>query len=133
MRPPPNDRLPTERRVPRCTTRRTAATATARPRYALCDALSSFSPAARATLNEISRIMGMPGKPDGIDGDQVEKYFREGKIKEIAEYCETDVLNTYRVWLRYELFRGRLTETTHQASELNLVNSSSGTRTRNGT
>jgi 3'-5' exonuclease len=77
--------------------------------------------------------MGMPGKPDGIDGDQVEKYFREGKIKEIAEYCETDVLNTYRVWLRYELFRGRLTETTHQASELNLVNSSSGTRTRNGT
>jgi predicted PolB exonuclease-like 3'-5' exonuclease len=30
----------------------------------LCDALSSFSPGARATLNEISRIMGMPGKPD---------------------------------------------------------------------
>jgi predicted PolB exonuclease-like 3'-5' exonuclease len=97
----------------------------------LCDALSSFSPGARATLNEISRIMGMPGKPDGIDGGQVEKYFREGKIKEIAEYCETDVLNTYRVWLRYELFRGRLTETTHQASEL--MSSSSGTRTQSGT
>jgi 3'-5' exonuclease len=86
----------------------------------LCDALSSFSSGARATLNEISRIMGMPGKPDGIDGGQVEKYFREGKIKEIGEYCETDVLNTYRVWLRYELFRGRLTETAHQASERNL-------------
>jgi 3'-5' exonuclease len=87
----------------------------------LCDALSSFSSGARATLNEISRIMGMPGKPDGIDGSQVDKYFREGKIKEIAEYCEIDVLNTYRVWLRYELFRGRLTETAHQASELNLI------------
>jgi 3'-5' exonuclease len=97
----------------------------------LCDALSSFSPGARATLNEISRIMGMPGKPDGIDGGQVEKYFREGKIREIAEYCEADVLNTYRVWLRYELFRGRLTETTHQASEL--MSSSSGTRTQSGT
>ena len=72
-------------------------------------------------MNEISRIMGMPGKPDGIDGGQVEKHFREGKIKEIAEYCETDVLNTYRVWLRYELFRGRLTEAAHQASELNLI------------
>jgi 3'-5' exonuclease len=94
---------------------------TARHALDLCDALSSFSPGARATLNEISRIMGMPGKPDGIDGGQVEKYFSEGKIKEIAEYCETDVLNTYRVWLRYELFRGRLTETTHQASELNLI------------
>jgi 3'-5' exonuclease len=87
----------------------------------LCDALSSFSSGARATLNEISKIMGMPGKPDGIDGGQVERYFREGKIKEIAEYCESDVVNTYRVWLRYELFRGRLTERTHRASELNLV------------
>jgi predicted PolB exonuclease-like 3'-5' exonuclease len=87
----------------------------------LCDALSSFSSGARATLNEISRILGMPGKPDAIDGGQVEKYFREGKIKEIAEYCETDVVNTYRVWLRYELFRGRLTEAAHQASELDLL------------
>jgi hypothetical protein len=33
------------------------------------------------------------------------RYFREGKIKEIAEYCETDVVGTYQVWLRYELFR----------------------------
>jgi predicted PolB exonuclease-like 3'-5' exonuclease len=83
----------------------------------LCDALSSFSSGARATLNEISKIMGMPGKPDGIDGGQVEKYFREGRIKEIAEYCESDVVNTYRVWLRYELFRGRLTDAGHRASE----------------
>jgi predicted PolB exonuclease-like 3'-5' exonuclease len=87
----------------------------------LCDALSSFSSGARATLNEISRIMGLPGKPDGIDGGQVERYFREGKIKEIAEYCESDVVNTYRVWLRYELFRGRLTDGAHHASELNLI------------
>jgi predicted PolB exonuclease-like 3'-5' exonuclease len=87
----------------------------------LCDALSSFSSGARATLNEISKIMGMPGKPDGIDGGQVDKYFREGRIKEIAEYCESDVVNTYRVWLWYELFRGRLKEAAHLASELNLI------------
>jgi predicted PolB exonuclease-like 3'-5' exonuclease len=61
------------------------------------------------------------GKRDGIDGGQVDKYFRDGKIKEIAKCCETDVVNTYRVWLRYELFRGRLTEPAHQASELNLI------------
>jgi predicted 3'-5' exonuclease similar to PolB exonuclease domain len=36
-------------------------------------------------------------------GDEVEKYYRDGHIREIAEYCESDVLNTYRVWLRYEL------------------------------
>jgi 3'-5' exonuclease len=87
----------------------------------LCDALSSFNLGARATLNEIARVMGLPGKPEGIDGGQVEKYFGEGRIKEIAEYCESDVVNTYRVWLRYELFRGRLSEVAHQASELNLI------------
>ena len=42
-------------------------------------------------------------------------------LRQIAEYCETDVLNTYRVWLRYELFRGRLSDTEFQASEANLV------------
>jgi 3'-5' exonuclease len=48
----------------------------------------------------------LPGKPFGIHGSQVEKLFREGKIREIADYCESDVVNTYRVWLRYELLRG---------------------------
>ena len=28
-----------------------------------------------------------------------------GQIEEVARYCESDVLNTYRVWLVYELFR----------------------------
>jgi hypothetical protein len=42
-------------------------------------------------------------------------------IREIAEYCESDVLNTYRVWLRYELFRGRLSDAEFQGSEANLV------------
>ena len=86
----------------------------------LCDVLSSFAPHTKASLNELSRIMGLPGKPDGIDGAEVERYFREGKIKEIAEYCETDVVNTYRVWLRYELFLGRLSEKSFESSEQNL-------------
>jgi 3'-5' exonuclease len=85
-----------------------------------CDALSSFSSQAKATLHEISKVMGLPGKPTGFDGSEVERYFKEGKIAEIADYCETDVVNTYRLWLRYELFRGRLTETSYQASEQNL-------------
>ena len=87
----------------------------------LCDVFSSFSPQGKATLHEISRIMGLPGKPKGIDGDEVERYFHEGKIKEIADYCETDVVGTYRVWLRYELFRGALSQNAFEASERNLV------------
>jgi predicted PolB exonuclease-like 3'-5' exonuclease len=87
----------------------------------LCDILSSFAPHTKASLNELSKIMGMPGKPEDIDGSEVERYFLEGKIKEIADYCERDVVNTYRVWLRYELFRGRLSESEHQASERSLA------------
>jgi hypothetical protein len=58
---------------------------------------------------------------------------REGRIREIAEDCETDVVNTYRVWLRYELFRGRLTDAEFQGSENNLVEFIRGTETRNRT
>jgi 3'-5' exonuclease len=87
----------------------------------LCDILSSFAPHTKASLNELSKIMGMPGKPKGIDGTEVERYFLEGKINEIADYCEADVVNTYRIWLRYELFRGRLSEGEHEASEHSLA------------
>ena len=65
--------------------------------------------------------IGLPGKPKGFDGGEVERYFREGKIKEIADYCATDVVNTYRVWLRYELFRGSLSQNAFEASERKLT------------
>jgi predicted PolB exonuclease-like 3'-5' exonuclease len=55
----------------------------------LCDVFSSFSPQGKATLHEISRVMGLPGKPKGFDGGEVERYFREGKITEIADYART--------------------------------------------
>jgi 3'-5' exonuclease len=87
----------------------------------LCDLLSSFSPQGKATLNELCRVMGLPGKPHGISGGDVETYYRDGRIGEIAEYCESDVVNTYRIWLRYELFRGRLPDDEFQASEACLV------------
>ena len=87
----------------------------------LCDVLSSFSSNARATLDETSRAMGLPGKPDGINGSEVESYFLQGRIKEIADYCETDVVNTYRIWLRYELFRGKITDSEYSLSEADLI------------
>jgi 3'-5' exonuclease len=51
----------------------------------------------------------------------VERYFLAGRIREIAEYCESDVVNTYRVWLCYELFRGRLSRQEFEVSEANLL------------
>ena len=88
----------------------------------LCDVLSTFSSQGKATLHELCRVMGLPGKPDGVSGAEVEKYYRDGRhMREIAEYCESDVVNTYQVWLRYELFRGRLSDAEFQAGETYLV------------
>ncbi len=86
----------------------------------LCDAHSSYSSQAKVLLHELCRVMGLAGKPDHIDGGEVDKYFREGRIQDIADYCESDVVNTYQAWLRYELFRGKLTEVAFQASEASL-------------
>jgi predicted PolB exonuclease-like 3'-5' exonuclease len=83
--------------------------------------LASFSSQAKVTLHELCKVMGLPGKPNGISGADVEKFYLDGRIREIAEYCESDVVNTYRVWLRYELFRGRLSEPEFHASEACLV------------
>ena len=51
----------------------------------LCDELSSFAPGAKASLHELCRVMGLLGKPDAITGADVDRYFREGRIREIAD------------------------------------------------
>jgi len=39
----------------------------------------------------------------------------------VPAVCESDVVNTYRVWLRYERFRGRLPQADFEASEAELT------------
>jgi predicted PolB exonuclease-like 3'-5' exonuclease len=83
----------------------------------LMDVLSSFSGKNAAKLDELCLAMGLPGKPPAMGGEYVERYFKEGRLREIADYCESDVVNTYRLWLRYELFCGRLSAEDFAASE----------------
>src|SRR5262245_25822930 len=40
----------------------------------LCEVFSSFSPQGKGTPYEISRVMGLPGKPKGFHGGEVEPY-----------------------------------------------------------
>jgi 3'-5' exonuclease len=87
----------------------------------LCDALGSFMPNAKTSLNDLCRALGFPGKPDDIDGGEVERYVREGRIADVAAYCECDVASTYRVWLVHELFRGQLSRAEFETSEDNLL------------
>jgi len=54
-------------------------------------------------------LLGLPGKL-GLKGDQVFEQFRLGNIGGIRDYCESDVLNTYLVYLRFQLIRGQLSQ-----------------------
>ena len=74
----------------------------------LMDVLGNFQPRAGAKLDEISTMLGFPGK-FGMSGGEVWERYKDGAIKDIRDYCETDVLNTYLVYLRFELIRGRCT------------------------
>ncbi len=73
----------------------------------LMDVLANFNNRAFAKLDEIAVMLGFPGKL-GMSGDKVWSRFREGAIGEIRDYCETDVLNTWLVYLRFEYMRGNL-------------------------
>lgn len=75
----------------------------------LCDILGSYVPGAKVKLDEVSKILGLTGKPQGVDGSRVEEMVNAGQIEAVCRYCESDILNTYRVWLVYELFRGSIT------------------------
>jgi predicted PolB exonuclease-like 3'-5' exonuclease len=86
----------------------------------LCDVLSSYGASTKVKLDDLAKGFGLPGKPEGMEGSQVEAYVHAGRIREVAEYCESDVINTYRVWLRYEVFRGALSLVEFELSERNL-------------
>ncbi len=73
----------------------------------LMDVLAGYSPRANAPLDEIATLLGFPGKM-GMSGAKVWDAWLAGDIAGIRNYCETDALNTYLVYLRFQLIRGRL-------------------------
>ena len=73
----------------------------------LMDVLAGYQPRAFVSLDEIASLMGFPGKA-GISGSDVHSRYVSGDIAGIRNYCETDVLNTWLVYLRFELMRGRI-------------------------
>jgi 3'-5' exonuclease len=79
----------------------------------LMDILSGFQGRARAPLVEVAALLGLPGKL-GFSGAQVWDAWQAGEIIRIRQYCETDVLNTYLIYLRFELMRGRFTSNLYE-------------------
>lgn len=87
----------------------------------LMDLLAMYQPRASAPLDEISQLMGFPGKI-GMSGSKVWDQYQAGKIDDIRAYCETDVVNTYLVFLRFQLMRGVYDEVRYE-KECDLVRS----------
>lgn len=75
----------------------------------LMDVLAGFQLRAAAPLDAVAVLLGLPGKL-GMSGAAVWDEFQAGRIEEVRNYCETDVLNTYLVFQRFEMIRGNLDE-----------------------
>ena len=81
----------------------------------LMDVLAGFQPRANAALDEIAVMCGYPGKM-GMSGGAVWEAYQRGELEAIRNYCETDVLNTYLVYLNFERNRGNLDTSQYQAA-----------------
>jgi predicted PolB exonuclease-like 3'-5' exonuclease len=69
--------------------------------------LAGFQVRGRASLADTAALLGLPGKL-GFSGDQVWDAYLEGRLPAIRRYCETDVLNTYLIYLRFQFMRGQI-------------------------
>jgi 3'-5' exonuclease len=75
----------------------------------LMDLLAMYQPRASAPLDTLAKLCGFPGKL-GMDGSAVYGAFRAGQLEDIRRYCETDVMNTYLLYCRFQKMRGGFTE-----------------------
>jgi hypothetical protein len=78
----------------------------------LMDVLCGFGRRGTSLAN-MATLLGLPGKL-GFDGSQVWETYLAGDLARIRAYCETDVLNTWLIWLRFAQLRGELSPEAHQ-------------------
>ena len=90
----------------------------------LMDLLALYQPKNNVPLDQLAKLMGFPGKL-GMDGSKVWEAFEAGRIGEIRNYCETDVVNTHLAFLRFQKMRGVLDEAGY-AREVALVRDTLG-------
>lgn len=78
----------------------------------LMDVLAAYQPRAYVPLDQMAVLLGLPGKL-GMSGADVWSRYQAGHLREIRDYCETDVLNTYLLFLKFQHMRGQLNPAEH--------------------
>ncbi len=79
----------------------------------LMDVLAAYSARANAPLDDIAKLLGFPGKMD-MSGAKTWEAYLAGELAAIRDYCETDVLNTFLIYLRFMLLQGKLSRDNYQ-------------------
>lgn len=90
----------------------------------LMDLLAMYQPKNNAPLDAMAKLCGFPGKL-GMDGSAVHSAYMDGRLEDIRRYCETDVMNTYLMYCRFQKMRGGLLEEEY-AQEIDFVKSTLG-------
>lgn len=73
----------------------------------LMDLLALYQPKNNAPMDAMAKLCGFPGKL-GMDGSEVYGAYQVGALEDIRRYCETDVMNTYLLYCRFQQMRGGL-------------------------
>ena len=73
----------------------------------LLDCLGFFGAARAMRLDAVCKMANIPGKFD-TSGDDVFRLYYEGEIQKINDYCQSDVLNTYWLFLKYLLLQDKI-------------------------
>jgi hypothetical protein len=85
----------------------------------LAEAFSDFGASAKVKMNELCAAFNLPGKI-GIDGSDVMEFYDQGRLQEIRNYCETDVLNTYLLYLIHQHHIGSMSRDAFKKCKENL-------------
>jgi predicted PolB exonuclease-like 3'-5' exonuclease len=82
----------------------------------LCEFLTNFGEIGlRGGMDLLLKLIGLPGKV-AMNGAMVQEYFDSGRIAEIHRYCRMDVIQTYFLFLRVAVLRGRLDQPSYQSA-----------------
>ena len=73
----------------------------------LMDRFSQYGASARQSMDVVASLYGLPGKTD-VDGSMVGDLVTQDKWHTLTVYCESDVLNTWLIYLRWLRLTGKL-------------------------
>ncbi|MBN2373614.1 3'-5' exonuclease [bacterium] len=66
-------------------------------------------------LNVLCKMVGLPGK-EKVKGGDVQGLWEKGSFDQIHRYCRKDVIQTYFLFLRVELLRGKIDQVIYETS-----------------